>query len=120
MRKILAISILFSSPVLWAQGRPTGPLQPFPAEPNTTQRLQQEAFEKWALDTTDAQKQATAKQTAAALEFYSKARHFVDLWEALAAELNEKKTFNAKLAKQVSKAFHDLEKSDGWPVGRPK
>jgi hypothetical protein len=34
--------------------------------------------------------------------------------------LNEKKTFNAKLAKQVAKAFHDLEKSDGWPVGPQK
>jgi hypothetical protein len=30
-------------------------------------------------------------------------------------EYNDKGTFNVKRAKEVSKAFHDLEKSEGWP-----
>ena len=37
------------------------------------------------------------------------------LWSALANEYNEKQTFNYKLAGEVAKAFHDLEKSEGWP-----
>src|SRR5260370_36997331 len=40
---------------------------------------------------------------------------FVVLWSALANEYNEKQTFNYKLAGEVAKAFHELEKSEGWP-----
>jgi len=84
-------------------------------------RIQQDAFEKWALDPDGKQKKAqAARESEAAMEFYSKARQFVELWQTFASELNDKKTFNAKLAKEVSKAFHELEKSDGWPVGRQK
>jgi hypothetical protein len=32
------------------------------------------------------------------------------------SRLNEKQTFDVKLAKKVAKAFHELESSDGWPV----
>jgi hypothetical protein len=48
--------------------------------------------------------------------FFSKAQRFVALWHSLTEEMNERKTFNVKLARQVSKAFHDLEKTDGWKV----
>jgi hypothetical protein len=48
-------------------------------------------------------------------EFLAKTDKFVELWTALAHEYQEKGTFNVKKAKQVSKAFHDLEKSEGWP-----
>ncbi|MBZ5590948.1 MAG: hypothetical protein LAP39_01840 [Acidobacteriia bacterium] len=52
-------------------------------------------------------------------QFRLKTQAFVDLWTALAREYKEKGTFNIKLAKEVSKAFHALEKSEGWPkVGR--
>jgi hypothetical protein len=44
-----------------------------------------------------------------------KTEKFIDAWTALAREYNDKGTFNVKKAKQVSKAFHDLEKSEGWP-----
>jgi hypothetical protein len=44
-----------------------------------------------------------------------KTEKFIDSWTALAHEYNEKRTFNVKKAKQVSKAFYDLEKSEGWP-----
>jgi hypothetical protein len=52
----------------------------------------------------------------ARIQFWQKANHFVSLWENFAAQLNENQTFDAKLAKKLSKAFHELETSDGWPV----
>jgi len=48
-------------------------------------------------------------------QFVSKTQEFAALWTALAREYNEKGTFNMKLAKEVTKAFHALEKSEGWP-----
>jgi hypothetical protein len=48
-------------------------------------------------------------------EFRSKTQAFVDLWSALAREYSQKGTFNMKIAKDVSKAFHALEKCEGWP-----
>jgi hypothetical protein len=119
MRKTVAVSILLSS-VLWAQA-PGGPRQSVPIDSMSERQLQQDAFESWALDSdADRKKIDAARESVAAQEFYAKAKQFVDLWEMFAAELNHKKTFNAKLAKQISKAFHDLEKSDGWPVGSHK
>jgi hypothetical protein len=116
MRKVLAVSILLCSQTVWAQG---------PSVRNgeneiLERRVQQDAFEKWATDPNGAKKDEVAREAAAAAEFYGKAKHFVDLWQAFTDELNNKKTFNAKLAKELAKAFHSLEKSDGWPVGRVK
>ena len=48
-------------------------------------------------------------------QFWMKTEKFIASWTALASEYNDKGTFNVKKAKQVSKAFHDLEKSEGWP-----
>jgi hypothetical protein len=59
----------------------------------------------------DKQKEAKYKEH----EFRSKTQAFVDLWSALAREYSEKGTFNMKIAKEVSKAFHALEKTEGWP-----
>lgn len=120
MRKLLAVLVLFGSPLMWAQAIPGAPRDSSGLNEILDRRIQQEAFEKWAFDPQNKkQKAETAKQAAAAQEFYEKARQFVDLWQAFALELNDKKTFNAKLAKQVAKAFHEMEKSEGWPVGRP-
>ena len=120
MQKVLAVSILLSSSALWAQV-PIGGHSALPMDPVSERRMEQEAFESWAVNgDADKRKAETAQQAMANLEFYAKAKQFVDLWETFAAELNSKKTFNAKLAKQISKAFHDLEKSDGWPVGKKK
>jgi hypothetical protein len=47
-------------------------------------------------------------------QFWMKTEKFIDSWTALAREYNDKGTFNVKRAKEVSKAFHDLEKSEGW------
>ena len=59
----------------------------------------------------DKRKEANYKEN----EFRSRTQAFVDLWSALAREYSEKGTFNMKLAKEVSKAFHALEKTEGWP-----
>ena len=118
MRKVLAVSLLFSSQILRAQSAAQG--QPLPIDSEMRRRLQEDAFEKWAFDKEAPKRAASAKEQEAVREFYSKAKRFVELWQALAAELNGKKTFNAKLAKEVSKAFHELEKSDGWPVRHAK
>jgi hypothetical protein len=120
MPKILVVLIFLSSSVLWAQA-PIGSHSSLPIDPMAERRMEQDAFESWALNRDANERKAeTARETVANLEFYAKARQFVDLWETFAAELNSKKTFNAKLAKEISKAFHDMEKSDGWPVGKKK
>ena len=59
----------------------------------------------------DKRKEAKYKEN----EFRSKTQAFVDRWTALAREYSEKGTFNVKIAKEVSKAFHALEKCEGWP-----
>jgi hypothetical protein len=120
MQKLVAVTVLFFSQLLSAQA-PTTPSQPLPSDSVLMRRLQEQAFENWARDSGNEKKKAeNAQESAAAHEFYIKAKQFVDLWTAFATELNDKKTFNAKLAKKVAKAFHDLEKSDGWPAGRAK
>ena len=48
-------------------------------------------------------------------EFLLKADKFVQAWSVLTREYKERGSFNVKKAKEVSKAFHDLEKSEGWP-----
>ncbi|MCU1293439.1 MAG: hypothetical protein JWP08_2289 [Bryobacterales bacterium] len=48
--------------------------------------------------------------------FYGKAKHFVDLWTKLTRQMNQRDTVDIKLARKVSEAFHDLEKSNGWPA----
>jgi hypothetical protein len=48
-------------------------------------------------------------------QFLLKAMKLVQSWSTFVREYNEKGTFNLKTAKEVSKAFHDLEKDEGWP-----
>ena len=70
------------------------------------------------VDTPTAAKQQLAQHNSAqqkAHQFWMKTEKFISSWTALAREYNDKGTFNVKKAKQVSKAFHDLEKSEGWP-----
>lgn len=48
--------------------------------------------------------------------FYDRAKHFVDLWTKMTRQMNQQDVIDVKLARKVSDAFHDLEKSDAWPV----
>jgi hypothetical protein len=120
MRKVLAVTLFISSQILSAQGQ-IGPRQTSPLNEESQRRIEQQAFEDWATQPQAARQAAARRQTEEKLrEFYDKAQRFVGLWKKLTADLNDQKTFNVKLAKQVSQAFHDLEKSDGWPAGRGK
>lgn len=118
MRNVFAVFFLLSLRLLWAQS-PHLSGEPGVGNSQLDSRLQETIMEHWALNP-GGERQSTARKEADARlrEFYTKAEHFVALWGSLAHELNDRKTFDAKLAKQVSKAFHDLEKSDGWPAGR--
>ena len=51
-------------------------------------------------------------------QFVAKMNRFVEVWKAFTAEYNTKSVFNVKLAAELAKAFHDLEKSEGWPKTR--
>jgi len=48
-------------------------------------------------------------------QFFLKVEKFVQMGTAFAREYNEKGTFNVKNAREVSRAFHNLEKTEGWP-----
>ena len=96
---------------------------PVPAVPGgdsgSINRLQMELFRESVRDNNDesVRRAAAARQEQfARLQFMAKANHFVELWGHLVSRLNDEQTFDEKLAKKVSKAFHDLEKSDGWPL----
>ena len=84
--------------------------------------LRQLYFRSVVTDTDDARREA-AQQADIDTErrvFRDKAKHFVDLWSKMTKQMSERNTFDAKLANKVSHAFHDLEKSNGWPVRQQK
>src|SRR5260370_21493765 len=47
-------------------------------------------------------------------ELLLKADKFVQVWEVLIREYSMRGAFNVKLAQKASKAFRDLEGSEGW------
>jgi len=51
-------------------------------------------------------------------QFRVKAREFVEAWTEMANEFNNKGAFNVKKARKASKAFHELERTEGWPRQR--
>jgi len=63
----------------------------------------------------DIDRELALRRQASSLErqFISRMNRFVALWSALVSEYNEKQAFNIKLAGEVAKAFHELEKSEG-------
>jgi hypothetical protein len=82
-------------------------------------RLQMEMFRQSAHDNSEdtlRRAEAARQEAIARAQFMAKANRFVNLWGDFVQRLNEKQTFDAKLAKKISKAFHDLERSDGWPL----
>lgn len=87
--------------------------------PGPANQVLQQLFERNP-DVVQADERQTAAGQAAEARyqrvlFYGKAKHFVDLWGKLTREL-ERNTVDVKLARQVSDAFHDLEKTEGWPA----
>jgi hypothetical protein len=47
--------------------------------------------------------------------FLERANKFARIWSAFAKEYNENRTFNAKTAEKITRAFHELEASKDWP-----
>jgi hypothetical protein len=81
------------------------------------ERLRREfAFRELDMQRSDIEREIELRRNARRLErqFMMKANRFVELWCALVNEYNSKRVFNIKLAAEVSKAFHDVENSEGW------
>jgi hypothetical protein len=117
VRKLIPFSLLLVVSFLGAQSSPV-PTAPG-SDPESVVRLQMELLRQSVRDDNEVRtRQAeTARQVQIArLQFMAKANHFVALWGDLVQRLNDRQTFDAKLAKKVSKAFCELEKSDGWPL----
>jgi hypothetical protein len=53
-------------------------------------------------------------------QFVNRANHVAALWTQFTKDYNEKHAFNAKVAREISKAFHDLEKDENWPKDHSK
>jgi hypothetical protein len=92
-----------------------------PGDPESIMNLQMELFRQSVRDNDPNFRRAAAtrREQVARLQFMQKANHFVELWGKFVNRLNDQQTFDGKLAKKVSKAFHDLERSDGWPLRDP-
>ncbi len=118
MLKLLPVLIFLTVGLLRAQSSP--PLAVVPgSDPAAMLKWRMELFRQSVRDNNDEtlhQAAAARQEQIARLQFMAKANHFVKLWGDFVCRLNDKQTFDAKLAKKISKAFHELEMSDGWPL----
>lgn len=89
-------------------GQPDRSLADWERELNLLHRLNNDA------DRRVAEQQAARTQE---LLFLLRASQFVRSWSKLVEEFNRKGTLNSKSAKEASRAFHRLEKTQGWPGG---
>jgi hypothetical protein len=48
-------------------------------------------------------------------QFLERVNHFAVLWNQLATEYKQKRAFNLKAAKELSKACRQLERTSAWP-----
>jgi hypothetical protein len=48
-------------------------------------------------------------------QFVERLNRVARLWAKMVGEYNEKGAMNIKAARELQKAFHDLETSEGWP-----
>jgi hypothetical protein len=117
LRKLVPLGLFFCASFLSAQS-PT-PLPPMGADPITLASRQMEFLTRSVRAGREDEVRraaATRSEEFARTQFLAKANNFVALWTDFASRLNEKQTFDVKLAKKLSKAFHELETSDGWLV----
>jgi hypothetical protein len=101
-----------------AQSSPPVPAAPG-GDPAAMAKWQMEVFRQSVEDHDDEtlRRAANARQEEIArVQFMAKANNFVRLWGDFVHRLNDQQTFDAKLAKKISKAFHELETSEGWPL----
>ncbi len=117
MRIFLPFLGLLSGALLQAQS--TSPIPVTASDQAAMGKLQTLFFEQSLRDVKDdnARRQTAAHDEAIArFQFNQKAKRFVALWGDFVQRLNDQQTVDAKLAKKLSKAFHELEASDGWPL----
>ena len=114
MRHVIINSVLLVSILQCTAAAQTPYVNPYP---NVEELLQRLWLSGEIQVQTEAQIQIARRREAEYKErqFLLKAKKIVQSWSTFAREYNEKGTFNLKTAKEVSKAFHDLEKDEGWP-----
>jgi hypothetical protein len=118
VQKFLPVLVLLTAGFVRAQSPPSAAAPPG-SDPAAMVKWQMELLRQSVRDNNDEtlRRAAAARQEQIArVQFMAKANHFVKLWGDFVYRLNEKQTFDAKLAKKISKAFHELEMSDGWPL----
>lgn len=72
---------------------------------------------------TEAQDQLRARKVEAFLrerDFVDQLNRLAEVWTKFVNEYNQKHAINVKLARDLSKAFRDVEKENGWPNVRVK
>jgi hypothetical protein len=114
MRPIRSFPLLFS--LLCGTVPAQGPYPNRCHRQDAIERLYQESLSNaavWSQETTEMVKQMEARHKE--MQFWLKANRFVQTWTLLAREYNDRGAFNVKQARAASKAFHDLEKTEGWP-----
>lgn len=119
MRPLIFAGIFFCARFLSAQTQIPMTAAPVGADHATAAFREMELLGRAVQNANEEHVRRTAEKQAEAYErlvFWQKANRFVALWEDFAARVNEHQTVDAKLAKKLSKAFHDLETSDGWPA----
>jgi len=118
VRNSIPVLILLTARLLEAQSSPPGAAAPG-SDPASVARWQMELFRQSAYNhnnVTLRQAAAARQEEIARLQFMTKANHFVKLWGDFMHRLNDRQTFDTKLAQKMSKAFHELETSEGWPL----
>jgi hypothetical protein len=117
------MNFLLSSFFLLAPASAQSPHSNLSYRPDPIQQLYWEALSNaaWRNQTSSQTEMATRLEAQGKeREFLLKADKFIQKWHVLVREYNLKGGFNVKKAKEVSKAFHDLEKSEGWPKPDPR
>ena len=87
-------------------------------EPGSTDLLIREFFWEQQFAGATQVELAGAERRAAKVrehQFIDKVHQFIVKWSRFADEYNRKGVFNIKSAREMSKAFHDLENTEGWP-----
>ncbi len=115
MREIRKFLLLF--PLLCGSVPAQGPYLNQCHRQDAIERLYWESLSNAAVCSQETTQTEMARQMEARhreMQFWLKANRFVQEWTLLAREYSDRGAFNVKQAKEVSKAFRDLENSEGW------
>jgi len=120
VRKLVPFLALFGA--AFSQAQSTASIPVTASDQAAMAKLQILFFEQSLRDAKEdkARRQTVAREEEISrFQFTPKANRFVELWGDFVYRLNAQQTVDAKLAKKLSKAFHELEASDGWPMREP-